>query len=490
MSGAPDAPPTYRRLAWFFRKLVGVFFSRVEVVGLEHVPREGGGLVVSWHPNGMLDPGLIFAHFPRMVIFGARHGLLRVPVLGRILRAIGTVPIYRAQDGETAGVDRAAANRAALDALARQVAGGRFSCLFPEGDSHDAPHLIPLKTGAAWFYYQARELMPRDRPAPVILPVGLHYDRKRLFRSSTLVEFHPPIQLGAEFEPVAGEDLKPKVKALTARIERELTDAVHATENWELHFLMHRARKLVRAERAVRAGAAPSRPDMKEKVLGFARIWTGYYERLATHPDEVGALRRRVEEYDQDLRALGLEDHELDRDPRLFRWGLAAILLLQVVLVFFLLPPVLVAGMVVNAPAAALVWTAAKLGSKRMKDEASIKLLIGVWLFPLAWGVAGWLAWQGSEWLTVQFPAYPHSPPLAAALTVFFGVVGGMVALRYLRLARRTVRAVRVRMTKARRAEAVLRLRRERAELCDAILALSGGLELPGTVTQDGRVVR
>ena len=171
----------------FVRFLVDRFFHQVEVVGTEHVPAEGGGVLVSWHPNGLMDPALVLARFPRRVIFGARHGLFKVPLLGGLMRRIGTVPIYRGQDASAGdGATRRAANRQSLDALAAEVLSGSFSCLFPEGDSHDAPHLLALKTGAARFYYRARELQdPQSRP-PVIIPVGLHYDAKRLFGSNAL----------------------------------------------------------------------------------------------------------------------------------------------------------------------------------------------------------------------------------------------------------------------------------------------------------------
>ena len=43
----------------------------------------------------------------------------------------------------------------------------------------------------------------------------------------------------------------------------------------------------------------------------------GYRVRARTHPAEVATLMKRVREYDADLRAMRMEDHELDRPPRL-----------------------------------------------------------------------------------------------------------------------------------------------------------------------------
>ncbi|MCB9615254.1 MAG: 1-acyl-sn-glycerol-3-phosphate acyltransferase [Sandaracinus sp.] len=162
-----EAQPSraFRLVAKLARLLLGAFFRRVEVVGLENVPTEGGVILVSWHPNGIVDPALLFDASPRPVIFGARHGLFKVPIFGAILRATGAVPIFRAgDDGSGDPEKRRAANAKSLDALARAVTGGGVTCLFPEGDSHDQPGLLRLKTGLARFYYRARELRPDAPP--------------------------------------------------------------------------------------------------------------------------------------------------------------------------------------------------------------------------------------------------------------------------------------------------------------------------------------
>jgi 1-acyl-sn-glycerol-3-phosphate acyltransferase len=478
----------------FVRTLVRSFFRRVEVSGLEDLPDDCGGILVAWHPNGMVDPGLILASFAHQVVFGARHSVFHWPGLGALMRALGTVPIYRASD--TASMDpdaRRQANLGSLDALARRVAAGSFSCLFPEGRSHDAPHAVDLKTGAARFYYRARQLAAADAPRPVLIPVGLHYDAKRDFRSSALVAYHPPIELPAELDVTPAEDEPEEVgrercRVLTAEIDRILEQTVLATESWDLHFLMHRTRKLVRAERASRAGADPGRPAMLERTLGFARVWEAYRERLRTDPDQVEALKARIEEYDEDLRALRIEDHELDRNPRLASPLLGAILLLQVAAVYLLLPPLLLVGYMVNLPVAIGLWVLTRLVANKRKDEATVKVLFGAVAFPISWIAAGGLTIWTHHRMQALFPSIPDAPLLAGLFIVALGVLGGLVALRYVRLVRETARAVRVRLTRRRRAATLERLRAERAELFEQVMAMAEGLDLPGRVADDGRV--
>jgi 1-acyl-sn-glycerol-3-phosphate acyltransferase len=484
---------SYESAVRFIRVVLRAFFRRIEVAGLEQVPTQGGGVIVAWHPNGLVDPALILACCPREVAFGARHGLFRVPVLGWVMRGVGAVPIYRARDaGTRRDQDRRAQNQKSLERLAEAVQAGRFAALFPEGSSHDAPRLMELKTGAARLYYRARELAPGVPPA--IVPVGLHYDDKRAFRSRVLVEFHTPLELppGLDVTPTADESeeaARERGRELTRVIEQELHDVVHATESWELHHLMHRARKLVRAERALRAKSELEPPNMREKVLGFARIWAGYEARSKTHPAEVAELVARLSRYHAALAAMAIEDHELDQDPRLASPWLGWILLLQLLTVYLVLPPVLIVGWLVNLPVALGLLVLSKAVARAYKDEATVKVLVGSVAFPLAWIAAGIGAAKTHVALHQVLPGTPTTPLVAGIAFALLGAAGGAVALRYIHVARETARAVRVRLFRRWRKKEVERLRRERAALFDAIMPLAAGLELPGVVGEDGRVL-
>jgi 1-acyl-sn-glycerol-3-phosphate acyltransferase len=494
------SPALFRRLRTLVAALIRVFFRSVEVAGLEHIPADRGGILVAWHPNGLVDPALILTAFPYPVVFGARSGLFRIPLLGHLIAALGSVPIHRRQDvADGRGLDEELRrrNEASLDALARRIARGSFSALFPEGVSHDAPALRELKTGAARLFYRARALTPRDAPRPVVIPVGLHYDQKRLFRSRALVEFHPPMALPPELDVMPDADADPEEvrglsRALTAQIERELEVVVLEAESWKFHELLHRARKLVRAERASRAGATPGAPTMQEKVLGLARVWLGYRERMRTRTAEVTALTKRIFRYDADLRALGVEDHELDHPPSVIKPGLWLILLSQVVSVFLLLPPFLAVGYLVNLPTAWIVSFLARRFGREGKDIASLKLIAGIVLFPLTWAFWSWMAaWVSTHPRTQALaPWLPDRPLFAAALMLPLSIVGGVVMLLYVELAKGTWRALRIRFTRGMRARSFLRLRVERCRLYDDIVVLAEGLELPGVVEEDGRIAR
>ena len=78
---------------------------------------------------------------------------------------------------------------------------------------------------------------------------------------------------------------------------------------------------------------------------------------------------------------------------------------------------------------------------------------------------------------------------LITCAAVLVSTVGGFLILNYQRFALQTMRAIGLRAKHADEAEALERLRLERGEICDEVVGLSAGLELPGTVLPDGRVL-
>ena len=478
----------------FARLVVRIFFRRVEVEGLENVPPDGGGIIVSWHPNALVDPLLILATMPRPVVFGARSGLFRWPLLSFLMRSVGTVPIHRTQDREDLSPEqRHEANLRSLDTLAQAVAAGGFSCLFPEGTSHDSPHLLAVKTGAARFYYRARLLDP-GAPPPAIIPVGLHYDAKRKFRSKVLVRYHPPLVLppGMDVTPAADEpqeQAQGRVRQLTGTIEQVLREVVHVTQSWELHHHMHRASKLLRAERALRAGVELGRPSMLERETGFWRMWAGYNRWKELEPERTQALVERVAAYEEQLEALGIEDHELDNPPERGRTLKAASMMAQVIAAFVVFPTLIFLAGAINLGPYLAIRVGSRMAAKKGKDHATLKLAGGIVLYPLAWALAGFLAVGAAFVLHEMSPMIPARPLQAAVVVVLLAIAGGAAALHYMRLVRETARALRVRLTRARQRVAIAQLKAERAELADILLRAEEGVNLPGSVTAQGMVI-
>jgi hypothetical protein len=251
---------------------------------------------------------------------------------------------------------------------------------------------------------------------------------------------------------------------------------------------MNRVRSLVRAERAKRAGVSLRAPDMAERTLGMSRVWKAYYARLQTAPDEVKALLNRVAAYDAALQEVSLEDDDLDKPPAIKSRWLPVLLTVQAAVVFLVFPPVILLGLLINALPYFMIRPIAQAASKQYKDTATIKLIAGVILFPLAWLTAALLVGLGQIQLHNTFQGIPLAPWRAAITTFFIGAFGGALALVYLELVKRTWTSIKIRAKRKWGSSIIEQLAAERAMLYDAIEELRAGLDLPGDVLPDGRV--
>ena len=72
-----------------------LFFRRIETSRAHLVPASGPLVFVLNHPNGLIDPGLVFAALPRRISFLAKSTLFRIPVAGWLLRTVEALPLYR-----------------------------------------------------------------------------------------------------------------------------------------------------------------------------------------------------------------------------------------------------------------------------------------------------------------------------------------------------------------------------------------------------------
>jgi 1-acyl-sn-glycerol-3-phosphate acyltransferase len=94
---------------------------RLEVVNAGLVPATGPVLLVSNHVS-MLDPPLVGGAAPRPLVFMAKEELFRIPLFGRLIRALNARPVRR--DGS---------DMRALKAALAVLAEGHAVLVFPEG---------------------------------------------------------------------------------------------------------------------------------------------------------------------------------------------------------------------------------------------------------------------------------------------------------------------------------------------------------------------
>src|SRR5262245_65271131 len=179
----------YRLMRGLIGLALGFYFRRIERFHADRVPAEGPVLFTSNHPNSLTDSFIIGASVPRKVNFVATVQLFRFAPLKWFLTRCGVIPINRVKDDPRSM--RTVADT--FEACFRVLEAGEAVGIFPEGITYDDDQLKELKSGAA---RMALELEQRHagKLGLRIVPVGLTYSAKELYRSDVLANFGEPIR--------------------------------------------------------------------------------------------------------------------------------------------------------------------------------------------------------------------------------------------------------------------------------------------------------
>jgi 1-acyl-sn-glycerol-3-phosphate acyltransferase len=212
-------------------------YYRISVAG-GRIPAEGPVLLVANHNNSLVDPALVAASAGRNVRFLAKAPLFTHPLIGWLVRGVGSVPVYRQQDDPTL----VSQNLDSFRDVHRVLAGGDVVGIFPEGISHSASRLAPLKTGAARMAIGAAAQLQHDFP---IIAMGLVFRDRDAFRSEAHVIIGEPF---AWNDLVRDVDDRTTVRALTDRIEQAMRRVSVNLEQWEDEPLVRTAEEVWRAE--------------------------------------------------------------------------------------------------------------------------------------------------------------------------------------------------------------------------------------------------
>ena len=137
-----------------FRILLRVY-NRCSVRWLEDIDPDERVVVACNHASN-LDPLVVGSFFPRRLRYFAKEELFRSWFLGSSSRALGAVPVSRADNASAAG---------ALKGFMKLYREGSDILIFPEGGRSPDGRLQPLEAGVALI--AARERAP-------ILPAFIH----------------------------------------------------------------------------------------------------------------------------------------------------------------------------------------------------------------------------------------------------------------------------------------------------------------------------
>ena len=451
----------YRAMRWIVRLALGFYFRRIERFHAERVPATGPVLFTSNHPNSLTDSFVIGASVPRRVNFVATVQLFRFRPLKWLLTRCGVIPINRVSDDPRGMRTVASTFEACFGALER----GEVVGIFPEGVTYEDSQMREVKSGAA---RMALELEHRHggRLGLKVVPAGLTYSAKEIYRTDVLVNFGEPIQ-AADFLEGYAECRKECIHKLTAEIERRIQSLILHLPQLE-HARVVAGIKRLYLDRLLLGHGIVHEPvtPRAEELLLTQRIAAVVERVYGTQPERAAAFAAKLDAYEGWLRRLKISDDYLTRFPEKTKLvsqsiGWAAMALLGAPIALYGWLHRLIPGAVVEWAVRGFTEPGKRKAQTSTAAIAAGVVAFGVFYGLCVWVVHAWFGWPASLW-------YALSLPLAS-----------LIAYYYTRELRRLVVSVRNTVVLLRAPIAARRLLALRGELIAEIEAARG--EATGT---------
>jgi 1-acyl-sn-glycerol-3-phosphate acyltransferase len=347
-------------------------------VGGARVPAEGPVLLVANHNNSLMDPAFVTVAARREVHFLAKSTLFTHPQIGWLIKLVGSIPVYRAQDDPKL----LGQNRDIFAAVHAALAGGAAVGIFPEGTSHSGSRLSPLKTGAARIALGASKKIGASFP---IIPVGLVFRDRNSLRSEVRVV------VGDTFDwsdLASRADEKFAVRELTARIDGAMRRVTLNLDSWEDAALVHVAEQIWAAEHGS--------PRDSEATVSRLAMTANVLQRFRSRGDADWRMTaRELRAHARMLQRMGLSPQALKEDvrwPAALRWMLLRLPLLAAI------PLASLALLAYWPPLRGARWMVAH--TKEGPDSISTVRVLSVSFLCIGWtflvaGIAGWsLGWR------------------------------------------------------------------------------------------------
>lgn len=355
----------HRAVTALTRIITDTFFRRIDVVGIENVPKDGPLIFAGNHPNALMDGWLLTAKCGRWPLhFLANAKLWKYRMLAPVLDATGAVPVVRREE-----LDGQVDNTRAFERIYEVLESGDCIGIFPEGISHAEARLVKLKTGVARI---ALTLAARGQANAKIVPCGLNYIHRHRFRSQVLIEFGPPVVIDEQWVAAFNQDEQGSVAQLTEQVAQALENVTLNAPDWRTLRFIQTARRLYKPSSVV---LTPG---------DYVELNRRFVDRYIAEIDdpELIAFRDDVENYQARLDMLDLKDYQLRQPVRL---GATFRKVVVRSMTMFALLPLAIPGALLHLPVG---WIAATVGEKfsyEMDDIATLKVFATILLLPLVY---------------------------------------------------------------------------------------------------------
>jgi 1-acyl-sn-glycerol-3-phosphate acyltransferase len=189
-----------------------LFYKKVEVKGLDNIPKKEAVLFVANHQNAMMDPILVATHNTRILYFLARASAFKNKIAAKLLNAIHAIAIYRVRDG----VNSRQLNIKVFEKCVALLSKNKSILIFPEGSHNIKRQIRSLRSGFSQISYNFLTKFPNHQL--YIVPVGLNFKNTLCYPDEVAMFYGKKINVNNYYEE--------NYKKFTGKIIKKVSDSL------------------------------------------------------------------------------------------------------------------------------------------------------------------------------------------------------------------------------------------------------------------------
>lgn len=389
---------SYTLLYNYVNTVFNQYYRKVEVHGLENVPKDVPVIFAPNHQNALMDALIVLFSSPGDTVFLARADLFRKKLLAKTLNSLKMLPVFRIRDG----VEELGKNQEIFDITVGVLQRNHQLCIMPEGNHSSFRRLRNLGKGIFRIAFKTQEKMG-NRPYVKIVPVGLDFSDFVKHYQTLHIVYGKPIEV-SEYWDTFMENGPRGLNQLKQRLEQELKPIMIHIETEE-YYDLYMGLRTVYNER-MREILGIEGGTLNDKFRADKEMIDRLDNVLSEAPEKLQPLKGKVDRYFDKIKEMNIRDWVVKRGGysfgrTLWRWFSLLLTL-----------PVFVYGAVNNA----LMYFIPVRMVRNIKDvqfHSSVKAGASILLVvPLTYGLQtllvgllteGWYIWLG--YLATLYPA-------------------------------------------------------------------------------------
>ena len=346
-----------------------VFYKTHQVVGIENIPKDKPVLFAANHQNAFMDATVIGSNLKKPIYYMVRADIFKKKSVAKLLWAINMMPIFRQRDGANA----VKKNEAIFDKCHDLLNEKKSILVFAEGNQGKQKKLRPLQKGIFRMGLGAEE---KHQGIDVhIVPIGLYYSDTVNMGAKLLIHIGKPMRIQDYAEACKTDDAitlnKMKI-TLSSRMSDLMID-IQNTEYYEaIHKIMLDFDNEIYRYEDIKGNKIIDEFHCQKGFISKAENW------IEKNPEEAQSLKEKAEFHTNTLKELQLKSW-------LFRKEKQNLLLPMLFLI--LGAPLHLYGIINNYLPYKLPVIFVEKKVKDIHFHSSIKMLMGVVLFSLFWGL-------------------------------------------------------------------------------------------------------